>query len=126
MRTAAAIFVAMHGVGHVIWFMCAWTPSVLGKIRRAGFLSNPNGMAGKALGVISLIALIGFAVSAWGIWTEVPWWPPLLVGSVAVSVPVLLAFWNPVGTVSFNALLADIALGAATLMPWGERLPGSH
>ena len=55
MRTAAAIFVAMHGVGHVIWFMCAWTPSVLGKIRRAGFLS------------ISLIALIGFAVSAWGI-----------------------------------------------------------
>ena len=123
MRTAAAIFVAMHGVGHVIWFMCAWTPSVLGKIRRAGFISAPNGMAGKALGVVSLI---GFAVSAWGIWTEAPWWPPLLVGSVAVSVPVLLAVWNPFGTVSFNALLADIALGAATLMPWGERLLGSH
>lgn len=126
MRIAAAIFVAMHGVGHVIWFMCAWTPSALGKLRRAGFISEPNGMAGKALGVVSLIALIGFAASAWGIWTEASWWPPFLMGSVALSVPVLLGIWNPFGTVSFNALLADIGLGAATLMPWGERLLESH
>ena len=42
------------------------------------------------------------------------------------SVVVLLAMWNPVGSVSFNAFVANALLGAATLMPWGDRFLGAH
>lgn len=30
MRIAAALFVAAHGIGYIIWFMSAWAPATLG------------------------------------------------------------------------------------------------
>ena len=39
---------------------------------------------------------------------------------------VLVLIWNPVLTVSVRALVANIGLAAATLMPWGDRILGAH
>jgi hypothetical protein len=50
----------------------------------------------------------------------------VLLGSALGSLPVAMAVWNPVGMVSVPATLASVALIAATLMPWGERLLGPH
>ena len=123
MRTAAAVFVASHGIGYSIWFMSAWTPSVLQSSKNLTFPANTpaTGKLGKALGLVSLAVLAGFVVSAWGIWQETSWWPVSLIGSIVASTPVALAVWNPVGIVSLLATLANVGLVAATLMPWGQR-----
>ncbi len=81
---------------------------------------------GKLVGVLALAVLIGFVATAWGIWTQTSWWPPLLLGSAALSMVVLVLIWNPVLTVSARALLANIGLTAATLMPWGDQILGAH
>lgn len=123
MRTAEAIFVASHGIGYIIWFMSAWTPSALRRSHSLTFRVNTpaTGMLGRAIGLAALAVVAGFVASAWGIWQETSWWPVSLLGSVVVSTPVAFAIWNPVGIVSVLATLANIGLVAATLMPWGER-----
>ena len=128
MRTAAAIFVASHGIGYIIWFMSAWTPSVLHSSKSLTFPANApaTGILGKAIGLASLAVLAGFVASAWGIWQATSWWPVTLIGSVVASTPVAFAIWNPVGIVSLLATLANIGLVAATLMPWGQRFLPPH
>jgi hypothetical protein len=138
MRIAAAIFVAIHGVGHIIWFFSTWVQRALGEegrlrlqAHRQDFLIDPKSTAGKTLRVLSLAVLIGFVVTGWGIWTESPWWQPLMIGSAVTSMIVIFSIWNPIKApgpvpLSVRALLANIGLGAATLMPWGKRLLGTH
>jgi hypothetical protein len=149
MRLAAALFVAAHGIGYVIWFMNAWTPAALG--RRPEDPTAPPGTAppgtappgtappgtgrpgiaatgrlGKALGLLSLAVVVGFLAAAWGIWEQAAWWPAVLLASAVASFPVALSVWSPVGIVSVPATLASVALIAATLMPWGDRFLGPH
>lgn len=133
MRIAAAIFVAMHGLGHIIWFMATWAQWSLGGAGRADlakhesdFLVPALSPMGKVVGLLALAVLIGFVASAWGIWQQTDWWPQLIMGSAAVSMLVLVMIWNPVMTVSIRALLANVGLAAATLMPWGDRVLGAH
>jgi hypothetical protein len=129
MRIAAAVFVAAHGIGFSIWFLSAWIPAALDRGTRhlSLFPDVPaTGAVGKALGLVAVAVLAGFLLAAWGIWVQAAWWPAALLGSAIVSVPIALAVWNPVGIVSVPALLASVALIAATLMPWGERFLGPH
>jgi hypothetical protein len=128
MRTAAAVFVASHGIGYIIWFMSAWTPSALPSSKELTFPANTpiTGVLGKALGLVSLAVLAGFVASAWGVWQQTSWWPVSLVGSVVASTPVAFAIWNPVGIVSVLATVANVGLVAATLMPWGQRFLPPH
>jgi len=128
MRIAAALFVALHGIGYSIWFLSAWVPSVLGTgSKQLTFGDVPaTGGLGKALGVVALLVLAGFLASAWGIWQETSWWPVSLIASAIVGIPIAFSVWNPVGTVSVMAELANAGLVAATLVPWGDRLLGAH
>jgi hypothetical protein len=128
MRTAVTIFVASHGIGYIIWFMSAWTPSALRSSKSLTFSDNApaTGIFGKAIGLLSLAVLAGFVASAWGIWQETSWWPVSLIGSVVASTPVAFAVWNPVGVVSLLATLANVGLVAAIVMPWGQRFFPPH
>ena len=131
MRVAAAIFIAVHGLGHIIWLFSTWMQPALGKEGRAEleahrrhFLVEPKSLMGRVIGVLAVVVLIGFLLAAWGIWTETPWWPALLVGSATLSMLVVLSMWNPIMRLSVRALLADVALVTAVFMPWGERFLG--
>jgi hypothetical protein len=138
MRLAAAIFVATHGLGHIVWFFSAWMPVALAEQgrtmleeRREHLLVDPKSANGKIVGAVSLLVIAGFAASAWGIWSDASWWPPMVIGSAIASLLVIFGMWNPIKApgpipISVRALLADVALGAATLMPWGERFLGAH
>lgn len=94
MRIVAAIFVGVHGLGHIIWFMSTWTQRALGRggrdeleAHRYHFLVDSVGATGKALGILSLFVLVGFVASGRGIWIQASWWPPLLIGSAVASMP---------------------------------------
>lgn len=133
MRIAAAIFVGMHGAGHVVWFLATWFQGALGTqgreeldAHRPYFAVQPDTLTGKLLGIASLAVLAGFVATGYGIWTETSWWPPLLFGSAGLSMLVILAMWNPIMRISVRALLANIGLVAAAVMPWGDRILGAH
>lgn len=133
MRVAASIFVAIHGLGHVIWFMATWAQWSLGGPGRADLAKHEGGFIvpalspiGKIVGLAALGVMAGFLAVAWGIWSQAEWWPQVLLASATLSTLVLVLIWNPVMTVSVRALLANIGLAAATLMPWGERVLGAH
>lgn len=133
MRIAAAIFITLHGLGHVIWFLATWEQKWLGKSGRADMAKHEDRFIVKALspmgrivGLLALVVLAGFAATGIGVWAETTWWPALLIGSAIVSMFVLVLMWNPVMTVSIRALLANIGLTAATLMPWGDKFLGAH
>ena len=103
--------------------MAAWTPSALGSTDR---VSAGGGGLPKAFGVIAVLVLAGFLASAWGIWQQTAWWPMALVASAVVAIPTAMSVWNPVGNVTAMAVMANIGLIGATLMPWGDRFLGSH
>lgn len=138
MRLAAAIFVAIHGLGHIVWVFSTWMPIALAQqgrtmleARRGHLIVDPKSASGRIVGAVSLFVIAGFGASAWGIWSEASWWPPLLIGSALASLFVIFSMWNPIRApgpvpISIRALLADIGLTAATLMPWGERFLGAH
>jgi transcription elongation factor len=126
MRIATSVFVAAHGIGFSIWFMSSRTPSALGpRTPRLNMLTDVpvTGALGKTVGILALAVAAGFAVAAWGVLTQAPWWPVALLSAAAASLFVALA-WNPVGAVSASAVAASAALIAATLMPWGQRFLG--
>lgn len=127
MRTAAALFIAAHGIGYSIWFLGSWIPAALGAgDRELVLLGQPaTGPIGKALGLLALAALAGFLAAAWGLWQQTGWWQIVLLSTMPVAVPIALLS-NPVAGVSVMATLANIGLVAATLMPWGDRLLGGH
>lgn len=134
MRLVAAIFVAIHGLGHIVWFFATWMPVALAQqgramleARRPDLLVDPTSRVGKLVGIGSVLVLAGFAASAWGIWTETSWWPPLLIASSVASLIVVFGMWNPIKApgpvpLSIRAILADVGLAAATLMPWDKVL----
>lgn len=133
MRILGAIFVAAHGLGHIVWFMATWAQWSLGDSGRAHLAKRESRFvvpvlspAGKVVGGLALLALSGFLAASWGVWTEQSWWPPLLLVSVVPSAIALFAMWNPVRNVSFNAMVANVLLATAIYMPWGERFLGAH
>ena len=127
MRTAAAVFVASHGIGYIIWFMSAWTPSALRSSKNLTFSDNApaTGILGKAIGLLSL----AFWQGLWrrrGHLAAASWWPVSLIGSVVASTPVAFAVWNPVGVVSLLATLTNVGLVAAIVVPFGQRFFPPH
>lgn len=119
MRIGFGVFVLAHGLGHGIWAQAALSGRPLkGAGGRMSFPGGPQGRTARTLGLVSLAALAAFGVSAAGVFLAASWWwAPAAVGLV-VSLLVVLAWWNPVGTVSLNALLADGFILAVMAIPW--------
>ena len=136
MRLAAADFVAIHGLSHIVWFFSTWAPIALAQQgramleeRRGHLLVAPKSPIGRLVGALSLLVIAGFGASAWGIWREASWWPPLLIASALASLVVISGMWNPIKApgpvpISIRALLADIGLAAATLCPGASASSG--
>jgi hypothetical protein len=101
-RLLVVVFLTMHGIGHVIWFLAAWTPT------RAGVGEGPWGLPGgvtirsplgKLWGALALVTLVLFAAAA----------AALLVGAPA---------WR--GLAFLGVILSFVAVG-----PWRRQSPGS-
>ena len=101
-RILLVVFLVMHGVAHLIWFLAAWTPI------RAGVRDGPwilpgnvtiRSPIGRALGLLALAVVFVFVFAAIGLLLKQVWW----------------AGWTEVGVfMSFGAV-----------MPWLRQSPGS-
>jgi hypothetical protein len=121
-----AIVLLMHGIGHIMPFMAAWTPQKVGFSDASWLFSSGvsvNTPVGQAFGLLSLLALLGFCTGALGLIMHQAWWPAMTVAAVAISI-VAIVPWVSAWPLSsaIGALLVDVAVLIALLPPWADRL----
>ena len=87
MRVALAIFLALHGVAHLVGFVGSWglvssVPSRTGLF--AGRIPvGSNGM--KVIGILWLVTAVMFVAAGIGRMIDTPWAPALIVIAALVS-----------------------------------------
>ena len=125
-RWLIVIAMLMHGVGHIVFFLESFAGSSMGFADAPWLLPGAftvTSPVGKAFALLWLLAMLGFVIAAIGLFTRQEWWAALAVASAAISLVVLLPWWN---TVTPNSrvwvLLADLVIIAAFGMPWKERV----
>ena len=69
-------------------------------------------------GLLSVLAIVGFAVVAWGVFRSASWWEPVAIASALVGIAAAFVFWfwaapaaSSEADIAANALL-HIAAGA--------------
>ena len=66
-RILVVIFLAMHGIGHVIWFLAAWTPLRSGFGQERWVLPGDvtiRSPLGKLWGIVALVVMLLFVAAA--------------------------------------------------------------
>jgi hypothetical protein len=125
-RWFIAIAMLMHGAGHIMFVLEAFTDSPMGFNDAPWMLPGSftvDSPIGKAFALLWLLALLGFMVAAAGLVARQEWWPALAVASAVVSLAVLLPWWNTIPQSSRSwVLLANVVVILAFGMPWREQV----
>jgi hypothetical protein len=138
-KNVVAIVVAAHGVGFTLWFLAAWVPNLKvgpgyeGRMGSSHLVFSKDvpvtGALGKATGVLCLLIVTAFLITAWGIFVEASWWGSIAVVTSVVSlIAVVVPWWTTV--MPFNAIGATVVdlllIGAAVIPSWHDRLVGAR
>ena len=126
LRWGLAIVLVMHGLGHAMFAMAAWTKIDVGFTASPWMLPGgmmPDSLMGRISAVVWLLALAGFLIAAVGLVTSAAWWPGYAVGAATLSLAVLLLWWNTItpGSRVWVAFV-DVAVLFALLGPWKARV----
>lgn len=113
-RVLVVIFLVLHGIGHLIWFMAAWTPV------RAGVGDGPwilpgnvtiRSPLGKVLGLLALLAMVAFVLSAIALLLQELWWAGLTNIGIFLSFGAVVPWLRQSpGSSAINAIVADLVL----------------
>ena len=113
-RLLVVVFLVMHGIGHVLWFLAAWTPIRAGMSDERWSLPgdvtirSPLGRVWGLLALATMIAFLAAAVVLLGGWVG---WRGLTYIGVVLSF-VAVAPWRrqSPGSTWLMAILADLVL----------------
>jgi hypothetical protein len=125
-RWAVVVFIAIHGVGHAIWFVGAWIPRLSLMNDRPWILSGDvriSSPTGRLLSLLALVALVGFVGVAWGLAMGEAWWTERVIASAVVSLVAVVPWWrSSPGSTALAATVADVALIVLALLPFADKL----
>lgn len=113
-RILLVVFLFMHGIGHSIWFLAAWTPVRAG-VRDGAWILPGNvtirSPIGRVLGLLAGVVVVIFVVAAAGLALQEPWWAAWTEVGVFLSfIAVVPWLRQSPGTTPLNAIAANIAL----------------
>ncbi|MBN2471270.1 MAG: hypothetical protein JXN59_11140 [Anaerolineae bacterium] len=116
----------MHGIGHVIGFLGAWTQVPVGTNDSPWLLGGGVTLSspiGKVFGLVWLAALALFVAAGVGLYSGQAWWPGITVIAAIVSLVAIVPFWRavPSGAQS-GGVLFDLLLLALLLPGWKEQV----
>jgi hypothetical protein len=122
-----AFVLIMHGLGHAMGFIAAWTPGV-----DVGFTGAPSilwsgamveSAVGKAFGLLWLVALIASVGAGYGLLFGHEWWRALAIASAFISLAAIIPWLNSVPPgAKFGGVLVDLLILVVLLLPWGEHI----
>ena len=123
LKTIVAIFVILHGLTHAIMAMvpnpkapdagiATFYPG-LGSwlLARLGFSESTTRTTAILLSVIATLGFVATGLALFGILVPFDWWRTLAIGSAAVSLLLIVIFWDPyliVGLLIDGAVLVTL------------------
>ncbi len=121
LRLLVVVFLALHGFGHIIWFLAAWTHVKAGIGDGPWLLPGDYGISsipGRALGLLALFVLLLFLLSSVALLASLSWWR----GSAQIAALLSLVSVSPFGRISprgntINAILGDLAVMFFVALP---------
>lgn len=113
-RLLLVVFLVMHGIGHSIWFLAAWTPVRAG-VRDGSWVLPGNvtirSPIGRVLGLLALAVVVIFVVAGIGLLLRQPWWAAWTEVGVFLSFGAVVPWLRQSpGTTALNAIFANLAL----------------
>jgi len=99
LRLIYAIVLFVHGIGYVVGVISI----VGGLIKQPKYISNSwllsdrlglSEIVVRALGLLWLVATVGFVAAAWGFWSDLGWWRPVTWVMVVFSIGLSVLWWN--------------------------------
>ena len=116
-----AILFLAHGVGHVLFLANSWGFWKVSDGRSPLFenLLHASQTTEGLIGLLWLVPLVGFVMSAWGCYSESPWWRIAALVSALISTS-LIAVWISGLNMSsaFFALVVNAAI--AVILLWQQ------
>ncbi len=130
LQITIAIFLAGHGIGHIMGFIETWTgwqPFADPSFNESPWIFS-NGIfihsaVGKVFGLFWLAAMIGFFAAAIGLVAKQSWWSTVAIIASILSLLAVIPWWNTFtpGIMSKqSAVVADIIILLALLGPWKD------
>ncbi len=120
-RILVVIFLAMHGVGHLIWFLAAWTPLRSGFGEGRWILPGEvtiRSPLGKLWGLAALLVALLFVVAALALLGQSLQWRTLANSGVILSFGVVVPWLRQApGWTAINAIVADLLLMILIALP---------
>lgn len=126
LRIVLALFLVAHAVGHVIWFLAAWTPLRAGVTEGPWLL--PGGVAirdagGRIPGLVALGALGFLLGAAFAVLDGRESWRMATVIGCLLSLIAVVPWWRrSPGITALNASAADIGLLVFVALPLSTEL----
>jgi hypothetical protein len=113
-RLLVIVFLGMHGIGHVIWFLAAWTPVRAGVADGAWSLPGQvtiRSPIGRIWGLVAIAATVVFLAASAALLGEMPSWRGLTFFGIVLSL-VAVAPWRrqSPGSTWLMAIVADLVL----------------
>ncbi len=81
LRNALAVALFLFGASY-LWL----TPAFLNRAGFQGTIFDPKGL-------LALIAIVGFAAAAWGVFKDQGWWVPVAVASGLIGLASVIPYW---------------------------------
>jgi hypothetical protein len=126
LKTVVAIVFIVHGIGHILFFLAAWTSIPVGFTDRAWILPGDftrSSAVGRVSGLIWLAALAGFVGAGVRLLGGNEVWQTLALAAAVVSLAVIVLWWNTVTPGSKQgAALVDVLTIAGLFLGWGGKL----
>jgi hypothetical protein len=117
-RWISVLLLAMHGVGHGLFLANSWGMWKTNTARAWLFdgVLHIGQTSEGVIGVLWVLPLIGFLLTAVGMFTDQAWWRSRATGSAVLSGVMIVLWWNSLNPASaFFALAFNVAVLAVVL-----------
>ena len=117
MRFALALILIVHGVAHLVGFVVPWRIAKLDEVpyktTLLGGRLDVGGAGIRFMGVLWLLAALGFVISGAALILLAPWWPWFTTITAACSLVLAVAGWpdSRIGIPIDVLLLAYLLIG---------------
>lgn len=120
-RILVVVFLAMHGVGHLIWFVAAWTPVRSGFGQERWILPGAvtiRSPLGRLWGLAALLVTLLFVAAAVALLAGSLQWRSIANSGVILSFGVVAPWVRQApGWTAINAIIADLVFMVLIALP---------